>query len=188
LTVRSISMIRPEGGGSGGAPAATARLARSRARSLASSRDGRVLIRCPPASTQTRWVSAQILITRPVLAGPSQICCPATCRFAGRRDHPVQLDRATCLLASDCWLSSDRLIRTGRADRFGRTRGNEAGRDAQAEDLAGRRDKPGRGKGHAQRLVRAVGVVLCAPRVDGGLGVLDALERLMHIEQFLLQG
>ena len=81
LTVRSISMIPPEGGGSGGAPAGTAPLARSRARSLASSRDGRVLIRCPPASTWTRRVSAQILITRPVIAGPSQICCPATHKF-----------------------------------------------------------------------------------------------------------
>jgi hypothetical protein len=81
LTVRSTSMTAPEGGGSGGAPAGTAPFARSRARSLASSREGRVLIRCPAASTQTRWVSAQILMRRPVIAGPSQICCPATHRF-----------------------------------------------------------------------------------------------------------
>lgn len=81
LTVRSISMIPPEGGGNGEAPAGTAPLAASRARSLASSRDGRVLIRCPPASTWTRRLSAQILMTRPVIAGPSQICCPATHRL-----------------------------------------------------------------------------------------------------------
>jgi hypothetical protein len=42
---------------------------------------GQVLIRCPPANTWTRRVSAQILMTRPVIAGPSQICCPATHRL-----------------------------------------------------------------------------------------------------------
>jgi hypothetical protein len=44
LTVRSISMTLPSGGGSGGGPAGMAPLAASRARSVASSRDGRVLI------------------------------------------------------------------------------------------------------------------------------------------------
>src|SRR5215468_9122313 len=88
------------------APAGTAPLARSRARSLASSREGRDLIRCPPVSTWTRRVSAQILMRRPVIAGPSQICCPATYRLSDggttRSSSTAQLAGGWCQLRPLC--------------------------------------------------------------------------------------
>jgi len=51
LTIRSMSMTPPAGGGSGSGPAGTAPQAASLARSVASSRDERILIRWPSART-----------------------------------------------------------------------------------------------------------------------------------------
>ena len=47
--------------------------------------------------------------------------------------------------------------------------------------------EPGRGKGHGQRLVRPVSVVLVPPRIDRGLCILDAGERGMLVAQLQLQ-
>src|SRR5437667_63981 len=54
----------------------------------------------------------------------------------------------------------------GPGARLGGARGGKAGRDPQVEDLAGGWGEPGGRECHGQRLVRAVGVVLLAPRVD----------------------
>jgi hypothetical protein len=51
FTVRSSSMAGPVAGGSGGCPAGVAPEAISRPMSVRSSRDGRVLIRCPSSRT-----------------------------------------------------------------------------------------------------------------------------------------
>ena len=81
LTVRSTSVTSPDAGGSGGGPAGRAPAAARRARSRASSRDGRVLMRCPPSRTRTCLSPAQSRTVRPVIAGPGQTCCPAIQRL-----------------------------------------------------------------------------------------------------------
>jgi hypothetical protein len=62
------------------------------------------------------------------------------------------------------------------------------GGDADPEGVAGSRGEPCGGAGHVQGLVRAGGVVVLAPRINGGLGVGDRGERRMDGQQFVLQG
>jgi hypothetical protein len=77
----------------------------------------------------------------------------------------------------------------GRAARQWHNRGlADFGRDAQAGDLACPWREPGGGKAHIQGLMGAGGVVVLPPRVDGGLGVLDGVERRLPGQQLALQG
>ena len=93
FTVRSTSVTSPAAGGRGGGPAGWAPAAARRARSRASRRDGRVLIRWPPSRTWT-WAEA-----RPEPDGPpghrrpEPDLLPGDPEVARRRDHPVQLHR-----------------------------------------------------------------------------------------------
>jgi hypothetical protein len=61
------------------------------------------------------------------------------------------------------------------------------GGDAQAKDFPGPGRESGDGEGHAKGLVRAGGVVVLAPHIDGSLGIGDRVEWRVHGQQLLLK-
>ena len=190
FTVRSTSITSPAAGGSGGGPAGRAPAAARRARSRASSRDGRVLIRWPSSRTWT-WASpAQSRTVRPVIAGPSQICCPAIQRFPDGGTTRSSSTALPCPLAAGVLRGRGSRPVTGHGISGGdgrRRLPGQLGGYPQADRVTGGRGEPGGGEGHGQGLVRPRGVVVLAPGVHRGLGVLDAGERAVDVEQLQLQ-
>ena len=165
LTVRSTSITAPSPAGSGDGPAGRARGGR-RASSVAPSRDGSVLIRAPSSSTCRLIASAQRVTCRPDRAGPSQTCWPpihkfpdgGTTRSTSTAGWPLmKLWRLAVALPPRAGsVLAPHQRRAGRVRLAGARR--ELGRDAQLQRRGCGREPAG-GEGHAQRLVRAVGVV-----------------------------
>ncbi len=116
---------------------------------------------------------------------------PGDLQVARRWHHPAQFHRPGSGLL---------LLGQGRSGRWPfrrdrvagcRSRGSGRGKPGghpQRQNLPGSRGEPGGGTGHPQGLVRPVGVVLLAPRIDSGLSLLDAGERLVLVQQLQLQG
>jgi hypothetical protein len=179
FTVRSTSTTSPDAGGSSGGPAGCA-LAAAQVAGVEPGRQGLDAVAVEQdvdlgePGPETDGAACQ--------RGPKPDLLPGDPEAARRRDQPVQLHGPALPVAAGVLPGSgSQTSRAGSRGRDGRPAlPGQLGRHPQA-DCIGSRCEPCCGIGHVQGLVRAPGVVVLAPGVHRGLGVLDICERRVDV-------